>query len=380
MNTIGNGIGNRMQQIQQQSAPPPQQGDLSSQGQEGKESTQIIVQRELIRQANKLTGARYDFSLIEKRCLYLVIREVRRLYVESNTGERTIFNDMFLRFKPSDLMRLGDEVKDVYNALRKLRHRDIEIENDKIWLSTSWITAAQHNKEENMYEVTVSRFIMPYLVELSKEYTELDLMAAIAMKSGYSQRFYEFICQYRNRSSEFMFFDIDHLRQVLKLEGKYRTYHEFKVRVINPAQKEIKELYDKSQSDIYFTVYKEEKEGKKVARLWIQIHTKERDQMNEYKKSVDFYVSEVCGILYKYLGGKKKAFIENVKKSMLRYPEICEDILKKLERIVSTQEGTSIPRFIHFVMGDDFGITKDTMYKPKPPKETKKQTRNSRRE
>ena len=54
---------------------------------------------------------------------------------------------------------LGDEVKDVYNALRKLRNREIEIENEEMWVITSWILQAKHNKKANMYEVLVSKII-----------------------------------------------------------------------------------------------------------------------------------------------------------------------------------------------------------------------------
>ena len=55
---------------------------------------------------------------------------------------------------------LGDEVKDVYNALRKLRNREIEIENEEMWVITSWILQAKHNKKANMYEVLVSKDIL----------------------------------------------------------------------------------------------------------------------------------------------------------------------------------------------------------------------------
>ena len=42
----------------------------------------------MLAQANALTQARYDFNPIEKRCLYQIIREVRRLFIDSNTGQR----------------------------------------------------------------------------------------------------------------------------------------------------------------------------------------------------------------------------------------------------------------------------------------------------
>ena len=47
----------------------------------------------------------------------------------------------------------------VYNALRKIRNREIEIENEEMWVITSWILQAKHNKKANMYEVLVLSLI-----------------------------------------------------------------------------------------------------------------------------------------------------------------------------------------------------------------------------
>ncbi len=145
----------------------------------------------ILAQDNKLTLSRQNFTTIEKRCLYFIIKEVRRLYVDRNLEEhestqKTLFSDMYLILKPNQLQMLGDEVKDVYNALRKLRNREIEIENEEMWVITSWILQAKHNKKANMYEVLVSKDILPYLVELASQFTEYSLTVAITLKSTYS--------------------------------------------------------------------------------------------------------------------------------------------------------------------------------------------------
>ena len=54
----------------------------------------------MLAQANALTQARYDFKPIEKRCLYQIIREVRRLFIDSNTGQRDLFNNMRVKLTP----------------------------------------------------------------------------------------------------------------------------------------------------------------------------------------------------------------------------------------------------------------------------------------
>ena len=61
----------------------------------------------MLAQANALTQARYDFNPIEKRCLYQIIREVRRLFIDSNTGQRDLFNNMRVKLTPDLLAHFG---------------------------------------------------------------------------------------------------------------------------------------------------------------------------------------------------------------------------------------------------------------------------------
>ena len=159
----------------------------------------------MLAQDNVLTQSKQSFKVIEKRCLYKIIHEVRKQYIDTNRGQKDLFGDMNLEIKPSELAQLGDETKDIYNALRSLRKKDIEIETEDKWVSTSWILQAIHDKKRDMYSVKVSGDIMPYLVELAANFTTYDLTVAISLKSTYSQRFYEFCSQYKNRENKTFF-------------------------------------------------------------------------------------------------------------------------------------------------------------------------------
>ena len=54
-------------------------------------------------QANALTQARYNFTVVEKRAVYQIIKEVRHQFIERPDGKRELFNDLVIRMKPSDL-------------------------------------------------------------------------------------------------------------------------------------------------------------------------------------------------------------------------------------------------------------------------------------
>ena len=56
-------------------------------------------------QANPLTESRYEFSPTEKNAFYIVIRQVRKNYVEREPP-RTEFENMRVEITPNDLVQI----------------------------------------------------------------------------------------------------------------------------------------------------------------------------------------------------------------------------------------------------------------------------------
>ena len=69
-----------------------------------KENNKIIIA-----QANALTQSRDDFNVIEKRFPYQIISELRRFYIDSNTGQRDLFDNMCITLTPTLLDGLVDQ-------------------------------------------------------------------------------------------------------------------------------------------------------------------------------------------------------------------------------------------------------------------------------
>lgn len=59
-------------------------------------------------QANPLTESRYEFSPTEKNAFYMVIRQVRKNYVEREPP-RTEFENMKVQISTSDLVQITDK-------------------------------------------------------------------------------------------------------------------------------------------------------------------------------------------------------------------------------------------------------------------------------
>jgi len=311
-----------------------------------------------IAQSNELTMGRYEFSVIEKRCMYFVISEVRRLYIESNEGQKDLFDNMTLRVPPERLRNLGDEIKDVYNALKRLKNKAIEIENENEWVYTSWILQAKHEKKKDVYIIDVSREILPYLVELATNFTSYDLTVALSLRSVYSQRMYEICNQYKNRANKTFFLDVEKLKYMLKLEElkSYENVYELKRKVLEVAQKELQNLFELGQSDLYFTYRPKETNKRKIVSFFFDIVTKQTEEQIKLDfQNTQAQIARILSISKEFI--KKDAkYITRIQNALMLNPNNALDVLEKLNKIVNNYSKEDIPRLIHFVLKEDFDI------------------------
>lgn len=308
----------------------------------------------VLAQANALTQSRYDFNVIEKRCLYQIIREVRRLFIDTHTGQRDLFDNMRITLTPQMLEGLGDKKKQVYDSLVRLRKRDVEIDTEDEWMNTGYVTMVKHDKKQDLYLVEVSSEIMPYLVALAENFTTYDLTVAISLKSAYSQRFYEYCSQYKNRSNKTFFFTVEQLRQMMMLEDKYPNIAHFKAKVLDVAQKELKELYDKGQCDLWFEYAIKDTDKRKILSYFFFVHTKDEDQSLNYQ-SISLCIQRITSILSSFFPRDKK-FIKRVIQEVQLRPDIALELVEKLDKKVLDYDKTDIPPIIRFVLNSDYGI------------------------
>ena len=309
----------------------------------------------MLAQANALTQSRYDFNVIEKRCLYQIIKEVRRLFIDTHTGQKDLFDNMRLTLTPAMLENLGGKKKEVYDSLVRLRKRDVEIDTEDVWMNTGYVTMVKHNKKQDLYEVEVSSEIMPYLVALAENFTTYDLTVAISLKSSYSQRFYEYCSQYKNRANKTFFFTVEKLREMMMLEDKYANIAHFKQKVLDVAQKEIKDLYDKGQCDLWFEYAVKDTDKRKVLSYFFFVHTKEDEQNKVDYQSVNSCLQRISSILNAFFPRDKK-YIKRVIQEVQLRPDIAMELVEKLDKKVMDYDKKEIPPIIRYVLNSDYGI------------------------
>lgn len=308
----------------------------------------------LLRQGNPLTESRYKFTPTEKNAFLVVVKNVRKNYIEREPP-RTEFESMRVKITPEDmnLIRDEDHTKEAKRALRSLRDKIIEMEDKEgNWLYCGFINQAKYIAKERTYEVEVSRDLMPYLVELSRHYTEYSLIVAISLKSIYSQRFYELCCQYKNLGKFGK--TIDQLKQMFCLEDKYTQLYLFKQKVLEVAQKELKESFDSGQCDLWFD-YIQDGRGEK-AHFEFFVHTRENEKRQ--KEALNALLRERRGILNLLRAFVKKdpKYIQRVEMQLDSEPDKIPPIYNKLLDLQKDFTGSSLAKMIRWILNHDFGI------------------------
>jgi len=119
--------------------------------------------------------------------------------------------------------------------------------------------------EEKSIELGVSSMAKPYLLALKEDYTEFELDIALKLKSKYSKRIYEMVCEHKEQGK--FVISVEDLKVRFYLldpktgEDKYPGWHMFAKHILEIPQKELNEI-----ADLTFN-YIPKKTGKKFTHI-----------------------------------------------------------------------------------------------------------------
>ena len=216
------------------------------------------------KQNNVITSARYSYTLIEKRIIYHILIQLKKNTLVNKEEEITI---------PLNELTKESKIEHIQRSCVSMLKKIFEIKEGNTWTATGLL---QYVTTENGKLITeISKKIKPYLLDLDKNFTRLNIQVASNLRSVHAQRFYELCCRFRDTGKWNI--EVQHLKSMMKLENKYPSYGNFKDRVLEPARKELQELYNKNESDVCFT-YHQHKAGNKVIELWFTIFNKEKSK------------------------------------------------------------------------------------------------------
>jgi plasmid replication initiation protein len=221
-----------------------------------------ITNKELI-QSYIITAARYDFNVHEKRIIYRLV-EMCQCQLEGKELtkdyklDKTLFGDYIVTLPVSSFLagEADENYTRVKTALRGLRNKVIEYEDEKIWKPIGIIEKPVLEKR-GMVTFELQPEIFEAILNFSKGFRRIELKTAMEFETVYAMRFYELL----SGKIDPITYSINNLKIMFQLEGKYKETKDFIRRVVDPAQKELKE-----KAPFSFT-YKPECVGKKVVAL-----------------------------------------------------------------------------------------------------------------
>jgi len=306
-----------------------------------------------ISQSNAFTNSRHDLARLEKNALYLIIEKIRHEPIRENLFEE----NLVVEFYPKDFSDVADQdhTSKAKEALRNLRRKEIDITDaDGHWLNVGLVNYVEYKPKFKTFEVEVSKKIIPYFVELSKNFTTLNIVVALSLKSKYTQRFYELGCQYINQVKPF-FIDIEDLRKMFRLGKGYKLKSDIQKRVIDVAITELKKAYQENICDFYLECWDEGKGDK--TRFFFKIHTRQQQTSLPDIQSLEKQLVTIDRLMLSIFKNDKK-FRERIHNALLEEPDKIPQVLEKaIEKVEFCAKKKEHPGgLMRHVLQTDFNI------------------------
>lgn len=216
------------------------------------------------------------------------------------------------------------------------------------------------------------------IINLARSFTTFCAQTALSLRSKYSQKLYEFCCEFsgnyrypRAKSYDLAFkknvfpIRIDQLRYLLDLsekrdertgkvlsKEKYPNYKDLKRNVLLPAQKELYELYHQGNSEVWFDCVPYQKEGRKIVSLLLIIYTKKHPKEGLQKLWEEG--DEPLNPFEEFTGA---ALVQKEKQASCSCPasqELVSQVEKKLETYLESHEVVYYLNYIQTKVGGTY--------------------------
>jgi len=233
--------------------------------------------------SNALVEASYRLTPAEQRIMLSCISQVRR--------DQTITDEVMYSVSVSDYAALaGTNSNSVYKELAdaalRLKRREVWITerpngngSHKQTLVTGWVQSIVYCKAEGRVKLRFSKDMLPYLTQLTEQFTRYALNDIAKLNSGYAIRLYELLCQWRDAGERVV--SVEWLRDAFLLEGKYPLFYEFKRWVIQSAVDQINEHTS------MWVKWEQRKIGRRVSHLVFTFGEKATEKTGRKKRKED---------------------------------------------------------------------------------------------
>ena len=242
------------------------------------------MSNDLVVKSNVLIEAHYYLTTLEQRLVLSAIAKIPK--------NQPVLDTEVYFVTMQDFIELGSHptnaTRDLKTAVKKLYDREIKFQQNGFDISTRWLQqrAIKVDDDNSVIGIRFSTPILPYLTNINANFTKYLKADIAGVKSTYSIRFYEMICQYRKKGTRRI--KIDELRKVLDLGKKYPLTADLKKRVIQPA---INEINNKSPMRVS---YEFEKTGQAITHLQLSFYDTRAKKQKERRGLTDKQIGKIA--------------------------------------------------------------------------------------
>ena len=234
--------------------------------------------KDLIFKSNVLVNGKYDITMVQARFLVFVSSLV-------NAYDENLFTYQIQTSTVLDYLGIDRaNIKWLVGTLTKLQTSLVCLQDDNEAIEyATFLGWFRLDKKNDLLEFRFDASMKPHYLQLKNNFVTLEKNKYLDFTSMYTIRFYEYIKykyqlfeRYKNNGYREFEVDLedftkqfastfDHKKGVFEVPKSYKSYSDFRKKVLEVAQKELKE-----KNDIYFD-FEEIKVNKAVKRLIITI-------------------------------------------------------------------------------------------------------------
>tara|TARA_B100000678_G_C18187043_1_gene493643 strand:+ start:280 stop:1155 length:876 start_codon:yes stop_codon:yes gene_type:complete len=193
--------------------------------------------------SNALVEASYRLTPAEQRIMLGCITQVRR--------DQPLTDEVMYSVSVADYAALVGT--DSHSTYKELADAALRLKRREVWLReypngqgkrpktlvTSWVQSIAYVESEGRVELRFTKDMLPYLTQLTEQFTRYALEDVAKMTSAHAMRLYELLCQWRGAGEREV--PVAWLREAFQLDGKYPAIKDLKRWVIEPATAQINE-------------------------------------------------------------------------------------------------------------------------------------------
>ena len=221
-----------------------------------------MSKNDLVVKSNQVIEASYTLTTIEQRLILSAIAQIPK-------GE-PVTDEVIYTVLVTDLQKFGANETTAYRDLKesvsRLFVRSIVLRSSDRTSRVRWVQKIDFMDSRGVVGLRFSKDILPFLSNLSTEFTKYLASDLIGVTSTYAIRLYELLVQYQSIGKREI--SVVDLRWMFELQNKYPVWADLKRWVIDQAVKEINEFSPLS------VTYETKKTGRKITSINLRFKQK----------------------------------------------------------------------------------------------------------